>query len=47
MRRQLFPREKYPDGHPDLARSLNNRPRATLDYMKPSEKLAEIIATAA
>jgi IS30 family transposase len=32
----------------DLARiaaSLNNRPRQTLDYMKPSEKLAEFLAT--
>ncbi|HUZ09432.1 MAG TPA: IS30 family transposase, partial [Acidimicrobiales bacterium] len=31
----------------DLARfaaSLNNRPRKTLDYMKPSEKLAELLA---
>ena len=28
----------------DIARSLNNRPRKTLGYMKPSEKLAELIA---
>jgi IS30 family transposase len=29
------------------ARSLNNRPRKTLGYMKPSERLAELIATTA
>jgi IS30 family transposase len=32
----------------DLARiaaSLNNRPRKTLEYMKPSEKLTELLAT--
>jgi IS30 family transposase len=31
----------------DLARfaaSLNNRPRKTLGYLKPSEKLAELLA---
>ena len=28
-----------------IARSLNNRPRKTLGYMKPSEKLAELVAT--
>jgi IS30 family transposase len=27
-----------------IARSLNNRPRETLGYMKPSEKLAELVA---
>ena len=27
-----------------IARSLNNRPRKTLGYMKPSEKLAELLA---
>jgi IS30 family transposase len=28
----------------EIARSLNNRPRKTLEFMKPSEKLAELIA---
>jgi hypothetical protein len=28
-----------------IAKSLNNRPRKTLDYLKPSEKLAELLAT--
>jgi IS30 family transposase len=28
----------------EIARSLNNRPRKTLDYLKPSEKLAELLA---
>jgi IS30 family transposase len=28
-----------------IAKSLNNRPRKTLEFMKPSEKLAELIAT--
>ena len=27
-----------------IARSLNSRPRKTLDFMTPSEKLAELIA---
>jgi transposase, IS30 family len=27
-----------------FARSLNNRPRKTLGYMKPSERLAELLA---
>jgi IS30 family transposase len=27
-----------------FADSLNNRPRKTLGYMKPSEKLAEVLA---
>jgi transposase, IS30 family len=30
-----------------FARSLNNRPRKTLGYMKPSEKLAELLALTA
>jgi IS30 family transposase len=27
-----------------IAASLNNRPRETLGFMKPSEKLAELVA---
>ena len=27
-----------------IARSLNNRPRKTLDFMKPSERLSELLA---
>ncbi|MGD0394117.1 MAG: IS30 family transposase, partial [Acidimicrobiales bacterium] len=27
-----------------IAKSLNNRPRKTLGFLKPSEKLAELIA---
>ena len=27
-----------------IARSLNNRPRKTLGYMTPSERLAELLA---
>ena len=30
-----------------IARSLNNRPRKTLEYMKPSERLTELLATTA
>jgi transposase, IS30 family len=33
-----------PDDLAAIARSLNNRPRETLGYMKPSEKLAELFA---
>jgi IS30 family transposase len=33
-----------PEDLEEIARSLNNRPRKTLDYMKPSEKLAELFA---
>lgn len=29
------------------ARSLNNRPRKTLGYFKPSERLAELLALTA
>jgi IS30 family transposase len=28
-----------------FAKSLNNRPRKTLGFLKPSEKLAELLAT--
>ena len=28
----------------DIAASLNDRPRKTLGFMKPSEKLAELVA---
>ena len=30
-----------------IARSLNNRPRKRLGYMKPSERLAELLAMTA
>jgi IS30 family transposase len=48
--RQYLPKGTNLNQHSaaDLARiaaSLNNRPRKTLDYMKPSEKLAEFLAT--
>lgn len=33
-----------PDDLARIARSLNNRPRKTLGYLKPSEKLAELLA---
>jgi transposase, IS30 family len=33
-----------PEDLAEIARSLNNRPRMTLGYLKPSEKLAELIA---
>ena len=28
----------------DIARSLNDRPRKTLGFMKPSERLSELLA---
>jgi IS30 family transposase len=36
-----------PDDLAGFARSLNNRPRKTLGFMKPSEKLAELFALTA
>jgi IS30 family transposase len=36
-----------PDDLARFARSLNNRPRKTLGFMKPSEKLAELLAMTA
>ncbi len=48
--RQYFPKGTPLSGHSQhhldaVADSLNNRPRQTLDWMKPSEKLAELLAT--
>ena len=37
-------KEVLGERHPDYARSLNNRPRKTLGYMTPSERLAELLA---
>ena len=50
--RQYFPKGTDLSGYSQpaldaVARELNDRPRKTLNAMKPSEKLAEIIATAA
>jgi transposase, IS30 family len=47
--RQYMPKgtdlsEHSPDELAGFAASLNNRPRKTLGYMKPSEKLAELLA---
>src|SRR5206468_2293366 len=50
--RQYFPKgtslRRYSQEDLDaVAASLNNRPRMTLDWMKPSEKLAEFLAVTA
>jgi IS30 family transposase len=50
--RQYFPKGSALSGHSQthldgVAASLNGRPRQTLDWMKPSEKLAELLATTA
>jgi len=37
----------YADDLARFARSLNNRPRETLGFMKPSEKLTELLALTA
>lgn len=41
---QLTWREAQAAWPPPIAASLNNRPRKTLEFMKPSEKLAELLA---
>lgn len=50
--RQYFPKGTdlsiYPEDYLDAAaEELNDRPRKTLDYMKPSEKILELINQAA
>jgi transposase, IS30 family len=50
--RQYMPKGTDLSDHSDedlrrIAHSLNNRPRETLGYMKPSEKLAELLALTA
>ena len=49
--RQYFPKgtdlSAYPEDHLDaVAEELNDRPRKTLGYRKPSEKILELINTA-
>ena len=49
--RQYFPRgtylSKYPEDYLDaVAEELNDRPRKTLGYMKPSEKIIELLDAA-
>ena len=49
--RQYFPKgtdlSKYPEDYLDaVAEELNDRPRKTLGYMKPSEKILELLDTA-
>ncbi|MBD9131712.1 MAG: IS30 family transposase, partial [Bifidobacterium bifidum] len=49
--RQYFPKgtdlSKYPEDYLDaVAEELNDRPRKTLGYMKPSEKIIELLDAA-
>ena len=49
--RQYFPKgtdlSKYPEDYLDaVAEELNDRPRKTLGFMKPSEKILELLDTA-
>ena len=41
------PKPYGPDDLQRIADSLNNRPRKTLDWLKPCERLAEVIASTA